>query len=246
MDATSVIEKIRQYTDQQGLDAALTHYTPELANWPGESAGCWFRVSPGHDQEEALQVPQVLRYCATNSLRPVKFYIVHAKSAFHGQHQDDLNRALEDAKEGAFSVLVIWRSDRLERRHERQNGESETLPDTLAEFADAGCKVLSVQEPGLGNSDFGSQVSTYIASLVNRDKSERISADVKMAQEDIRARNANTYRIPWGYISTPGTLGVSACSGCCGLRVPCLSWWLFSGLCWRCPGMAAARVSRRA
>ena len=45
---------------------------------------------------------------------------------------------------------------------------------------------------------------------------------------------------------TPGTLGVSACSGCCGLRVPCLSWWLFSGLCWRCPGMAAARVSRRA
>jgi Transposase, Mutator family len=45
---------------------------------------------------------------------------------------------------------------------------------------------------------------------------------------------------------TPGTLGVSACSGCCGLRVPCLSWCLFSRLRWRCPGMAAARVSRRA
>ena len=28
--------------------------------------------------------------------------------------------------------------------------------------------------------------------------------------------------------ATPGTLGVSACSGCCGLRVPCLSWCLFS------------------
>src|SRR5271163_2091005 len=45
---------------------------------------------------------------------------------------------------------------------------------------------------------------------------------------------------------TPGTLGVSACSGCCGLRVPCLSWCLFSRLRWRFPGMADARVSRRA
>jgi hypothetical protein len=39
-------------------------------------------------------------------------------------------------------------------------------------------------------------------------------------------------------IRTPGTLGISACSGCCGLRVPCLSWCLFSRLRWRCPGMA--------
>jgi hypothetical protein len=46
-------------------------------------------------------------------------------------------------------------------------------------------------------------------------------------------------------IPTPGTLGVSVCSGCCGLRVLCLSWCLFSRLRWRCPGMADARVSRR-
>ena len=41
-----------------------------------------------------------------------------------------------------------------------------------------------------------------------------------------------------GFDPTPRTLGISACSGCCGLRVPCLSWCLFSRLRRRCPGMA--------
>ena len=61
------------------------------------------------------------------------------------------------------------------------------------------------------------------------------------------------------YDPTPGTLGVSACSGCCGLRVLCLSWCLFSVVALAvsghgcCPRVAAGlargstvRVPRRA
>ena len=44
---------------------------------------------------------------------------------------------------------------------------------------------------------------------------------------------------------TPRTLGISACSGCCGLRVPCLSWCLFPGCAGGTRAWRDARVSRR-
>ena len=49
--------------------------------------------------------------------------------------------------------------------------------------------------------------------------------------------------------STPGTLGVSACSGCCDLRVPCLSWCLFPGCAggvraWRMPACRGGSGAR--
>jgi DNA invertase Pin-like site-specific DNA recombinase len=197
MDVTTLIEEIRKYTNQHGLEDALAQYGPALASWPGENAACWFRVSPGPGQEEKLQVPQVLRHCADNNLRPVKFYVVHAKSAFKGEHQADLDRAVKAARDGEFSTLVIWHSDRIERRHNQ--GESKTLLATLAEFADAGCQVVSQQEPLLGKADFGSQVVTFIAGLVNNEKVIHIKEGVKLAQDEIAANNATGGRRPWGY-----------------------------------------------
>ena len=189
-----LLTEIRAHAYQHGLDETVSRYRAALESWPGEPAGVWLRVSSGK-QDEALQLPQVLRHCADRGYRPAKWYIIHGKSAYHGKHQKDLDRALEDMRDGETTVLTIWHSDRLERR------PGKALLDVLAEFGDAGGRVESVQEPQLGQADFGSQMITFIAGLNNYDKSRHISEQVKLAQDQIRANGATVSRAPWGYVT---------------------------------------------
>jgi hypothetical protein len=163
--------------------------------------GGWLRVSGGK-QDEANQVPAVINYCVGNRYWVARWYVVHAKSAFKGEQQESLDQAVADMRDGITRVLVIWHSDRLERRHDY--GKSKTLPDTLAEFVDAGGKVESVQEPTLGQLDMGGQITTYVTSLVNHDKSVHLSEQVKLSHDRIRANGAfGPGGLPWGYIVTP-------------------------------------------
>jgi DNA invertase Pin-like site-specific DNA recombinase len=189
-----LLDEIRAHAFEHGLDETVSRYRAELEGWSGEPAGVWLRVSSGK-QDEALQLPQVLKHCADNRLRPAKWYIIHGKSAFHGRHQKDLDQALEDMRHGETKVLAIWHSDRLERR------PGKALLDVLAEFGDAGGRVESVQEPQLGKADFGSQVVTFIAGLNNYDKSKHISEQVNLAYDQIRANGATVSRAPWGYVT---------------------------------------------
>jgi DNA invertase Pin-like site-specific DNA recombinase len=189
-----LLDEIRAHTYQHGLDETVSRYRAALESWPGEPAGVWLRVSSGK-QDEALQLPQVLRHCAERGYRPARWYIIHGKSAYHGKHQSDLDQALQDMRHGEITVLTIWHSDRLERR------PGKALLDVLAEFGDAGGRVESVQEPQLGQADFGSQVITFIAGLNNYDKSRHISEQVKLAQDQIRANGATVSRAPWGYVT---------------------------------------------
>lgn len=170
-------------------------YDTMPAGWT--SVGAWIRVSSGK-QDEANQVPIVIRYCIDRKYWPARWYVVHSKSAFHGKHQGDLEQAIADMRYGTTKVLVIWHSDRLERRHDQ--GKSKTLPGTLFEFVDAGGKVESVQEPQLGQTDFGSQLMTFAASLINNDKSKRISEQVNLSFDRIKANGAiYNGNVPWGF-----------------------------------------------
>ena len=72
----------------------------------------------------------------------------------------------------------------------------------LGRFRDAGGRVESVQEPTLGQLDFGSNVTTYIAGLVNAEKSRHIGKQVQLAHNRSRANGALVSRNPFGYIST--------------------------------------------
>jgi DNA invertase Pin-like site-specific DNA recombinase len=189
-----LLDEIRAHAYQHGLDETVSRYRAALESWPGEPAGIWLRVSSGK-QDEALQMPQVLRHCADRGYRPTKWYIIRGKSAYHGKHQKDLDQALEDMRHGETTVLTIWHSDRLERR------PGKALLDVLAEFGDAGGRVESVQEPQLGQADFGSQVITFIAGLNNYDKSKHISEQVQLAYDQIRANGATVSRAPWGYLT---------------------------------------------
>lgn len=159
--------------------------------------GAWLRVS-SDKQDEENQVASVIEYCIAHRYWITRWYIVHAKSAYKGEHQKDLDEAVKHMRLGATKVLVIWHSDRIERRHD--HGKSKTLPDTLAEFADAGGKVESVQEPQLGMMDFGSQLLTYATSLMNHEKSHHLSEQVKIAHDAIRANGAyGPGPLCWGY-----------------------------------------------
>jgi DNA invertase Pin-like site-specific DNA recombinase len=189
-----LLDEIRAHAYQHGLDETVSRYRAALESWPGEPAGIWLRVSSGK-QDEALQLPQVLKHCADKGYRPAKWYVIHGKSAFHGKHQKDLDHALEDMRHGEITVLTIWHSDRLERR------KGKALLDVLTEFGDAGGRVESVQEPQLGQADFGSQVVTFIAGLNNYDKSKHISEQVQLAYDQIRANGATVSRAPWGYVT---------------------------------------------
>lgn len=161
-----------------------------------ERVALWLRVSSG-GQDEANQLPDLLRYCAARGYEVLpERYTVHAKSAFHGDHQADLDAALTAIRAGKFRTLVIWHSDRLERR------EGKALLDVLAEFKDAGGRVESVQEPSLGAMDFGGQVTTFIAGLVNHEKSAHLSQQVGLAHDRSRAAGALVGRFPFGYAAT--------------------------------------------
>lgn len=160
----------------------------------GERAALWIRVSSDR-QDEANQVPEVERYAEQRGYDVVERYVVHAKSAYHGKHQGDIDRALDDMRSGRYTVLVCWHSDRIERR------KGKALLDLLAQFHDAGGRVESVQEPTLGQLDFGGQVMTFIAGLVNHEKSAHISDQVTIAHDRIRSNGATLGRAPFGYAS---------------------------------------------
>lgn len=157
--------------------------------------GGWLRVSPGAGQEEALQAPDVIKYMVDHKHWAVRWYVVHAKSAYKGRHQAALDQALADMRDGITRVLDIWHSDRLERRKGKNS-----LVNTLAEFVDAGGHVESVQEPNLGRDDVGSEVTTYVQGLMNYEKSRHIAQQVKLAHDDIKAHNGHLNRVPWGYV----------------------------------------------
>jgi DNA invertase Pin-like site-specific DNA recombinase len=163
----------------------------------GERAAIWRRVS-STAQDEANQIPDTERYCLDHGYEVVERYTVHAKSAYHGKQQKDLDRALNDMRLKKYTVLVVWHSDRLERR------PGKALLDLLAEFGAAGCRVESTQEPTLGKLDTGSQVTTFLAGLMNHDKSKHLSEQVKLSHDRIRTNGGNPGRAPWGYVSAGG------------------------------------------
>ena len=82
------------------------------------------------------------------------------------------------------------------------DGDGTALLTLLGRFRDAGGRVESVQEPTLGQLDFGSNVTTYIAGLVNAEKSRHIGKQVQLAHNRSRANGALVSRNPFGYIST--------------------------------------------
>jgi Resolvase, N terminal domain/Recombinase/Recombinase zinc beta ribbon domain len=176
-------ELTERFRHASGHDTMPDDWTP---------AGAWIRVS-GDKQDETNQVNGITKYAIQHRYWIARWYIVHAKSAFKGEHQKDLDIAVADMREGLTEVLVIAHSNRLERRE----GEIGTeLLNTLAEFVDAGGRVESVEEPTLGQLDMGSRITTYVTGLINTEKSKTIRRETRRAYDTIDANHGVRNKVP--------------------------------------------------
>src|SRR5690348_2057785 len=95
-------ELTTRFAEVSGHDTMPDGWTP---------VGAWIRVS-GDKQDEEIQVNGIINYCVQRQYWIVRWYIVHAKSAFKGEHQKDLDIAVEDMRHGRTNVLVIAHSNR--------------------------------------------------------------------------------------------------------------------------------------
>ena len=157
-----------------------------------EQAGMWVRVSTA-DQTEASQAPDVERWCASHGYEITRRYELNDRSAFHGEQDAKLAEMLADLEAGRIKVLVIWHSDRLERRGGRE------LINLIARIHELGGRIESTQEPTLGQQDMGGQIMTFISGINAYEESHHKSQRVGIAFATIKANGGVIGRAGYGY-----------------------------------------------
>lgn len=154
----------------------------------GDRAGLWVRVSSGA-QDEANQVPDVERHADGKGYRVITRYTLHDKSAYKGEQQEAQDQVIEDMKAGIIKVLVIWHSDRLDRR--------EVLDALLflRRVREAGGRVESAQEGEVSERS----LPTLVTAWMNNQKSEHLSEQIKLSHRRIEDNRAFRGRDPFAY-----------------------------------------------
>lgn len=158
-----------------------------------EQAGIWVRVSTG-EQSEDQQVPAVEAHCASHGYTIAKRYELNDISASKGEQQAKLDEMLADMRDGTITVLVCWRSNRLERRG------PEALFKLLRQVKDARGRIESTTEPMLGTEDLSGEAITAIQSVMDKQFSAKLSEDTNRAIQSIKA-SGHVYNgnAPWGF-----------------------------------------------
>lgn len=158
----------------------------------GESAARWFRVSTGA-QDEANQEPDVDAWCRDRGYVVRKTYTLRGKSASKGQHQAKLDEMIEDMRLGIFTVLVVWASDRIERR-----GAFSAF-DLARRVKEAGGRIEYVQDQYLNVSNELSDVMLAMVATKDKLESKRKTDRTVMVQQRIRTAGAFVGKPPFGY-----------------------------------------------
>lgn len=160
----------------------------------GIPAGKWIRVST--DQQDAEnQVPDLNAYGSASGYDWEATYKVDGKSAFHGKHQAWIDQALADTRAGKIKVLVVWASDRIERR-----GVEATLK-LRRQFVEAGGRIEFVKEPFLNGTDASVELLGAVTGWVAHQESVRKSERQAMVRQTIKANGGYIGRWSWGYVS---------------------------------------------
>jgi DNA invertase Pin-like site-specific DNA recombinase len=157
-----------------------------------EPAGIWVRVSTGA-QDEAQQMPDIMRHCEARGYRVACRYELNDISAYKGKQDEKLAETIEDFREGHIKVLVCWHSDRVERRG------PEALFKLLRQIKDAGGRIESVREPMLGVEDMSGEAMTAIGAVMAHQYSVNIGENVKRSIRTAKANGAVYNRPPWGF-----------------------------------------------
>jgi DNA invertase Pin-like site-specific DNA recombinase len=165
-----------------------------IAGEKQEQAGLWVRVSSG-GQDEANQIPDLLSYCAKQGYNPKLTYEVHGKSASKGKHQSYLDQAVEDMRSGLITVLVVWKSSRIERRG------AFSVFDLARKVQEAGGRIEYVGDAYLNAANDMSDVLLALAASRDKQYADDLSANTIIGHNRGRANMALTGRTPWGFTS---------------------------------------------
>ncbi len=140
------------------------------------AAAFWFRVSTGH-QDSDNQIPDVEAFTAHHGYAEAARYVISDTAWKDGggpEYKAALQKALDDAHAGKFSVLVVWCLDRIVR-----NGAEDALR-VIRLFRQRGCTVVSVKESWLNGSPEVQDVlvafAGWMAERESARRSERIRA----------------------------------------------------------------------
>lgn len=139
-------------------------------------AAVWIRVSTTH-QVGDNQVLDLERFAEHHGYEIVHRYQV-SESAWNGgtdvgEYRATMRRALDDAWQGEFGVLIVWALDRITREG------AEGALRTLRQFRERGCTVVSVKESWLNGSPEIQDVLVAFAGWVAQQESQRRSERVK-------------------------------------------------------------------
>ena len=138
-------------------------------------AGAWFRVSTGH-QTDANQVPDVEAFARHHGYVIAERYQVSDSAWKNGggeEYRATLQRALDDAWVGKFTVLIVWSLDRIVRL-----GAEDALR-IFRQFRERGCVIISVKESWLNGSSEVQDVLISFAGWMAQRESERRSERIR-------------------------------------------------------------------
>lgn len=158
----------------------------------GEYAGVWLRVSTG-GQDENNQLPEITKWVEDRGYEVAKTYTLHGASASKGKQQAQLDQVIADMAAGLITVLVVWASDRIERR-----GAFNAF--ALAEkVRAAGGRIEYVKDSYLNEVNEMSDVMLALAATRDKMESKRKSDRSKAVHGRIRQDGGVSSRAPWGY-----------------------------------------------
>ncbi len=140
------------------------------------AAAVWLAVSTGH-QETDNQVPDVERFVTHHGYEVMcRYEVIESRwngGKDGGEYRMTLKQALDDAHQGKFSVIVVWALDRITREG------AEGALRVIRQFAQRGCKVLSVKESWLNAAPEVQDVLVAFAGWMAQQESKRRSDRIK-------------------------------------------------------------------
>src|ERR1035438_5144815 len=158
-----------------------------------EQAGIWQRVSTG-GQDEASQLPDLVRWCQSHDYEQAKSYVIHGASAFKGNKKFDAfwAQVLAEFKGSDINVLVVWNLKRLDRKLHATR--------MIEQIVELGGRVEFVTQPHLNQlSTMGGRISLTVEQEIAHAESLDKGKAVKIKQEANRRNGSVNGRAPWGY-----------------------------------------------
>ena len=172
--------------------------------------------SPPIANTRTTKYPDLERVCQHRGWEITRRYEIADASAYKGEHRRALQRMLDDAHRGEFSVLVVWAVDRLCRQG------IEELLRLIRELGERNVSLVSHQEPWLNGTDATTELLARRrmgrhARVIRR--SERIRAGLARRRaegkpiggaaskrgKDKRPRRTEGYRQAWARRKSAGT-----------------------------------------